>query len=226
MGKPIERTPAIPPGRLLEIGCGSGAYLHTMENLGWEVEGIEISSQAGSLAQKNGLKVHIGPLETAPDPREPYDMIVGWHTLEHLHDPVRVLKSMLGWLKEGGVLVLGMPNAASLEFHLFKTNWYALQLPTHLYHFTPGTLGRLLSEAGWEVTKVLHERNISNLMVSTGYLLGEHLGNKSSLVQYFLNYPKTYSRWRMLLKPVERLLAYAGQTGRMIVWARKKGLDR
>jgi len=226
IGNPIEPIPPLPPGRMLEIGCGSGSYLHAMAQKGWEVEGIEISSRAGELAKKNGYAVHVGPLETAPAPKEPYDMIVGWHVLEHVHEPVRVLSRMAGWLKEGGYLVLGLPNAASLDFILFRSRWYALQLPTHLYHFSPKTIGRLLSDTGWESKKILHERNIANLMASAGYVIGDHIGSRNSLVQFLLEFPVTYSRLNLFIKPIERTMALFGQTGRMIVWAQKKSPGR
>ena len=63
--------PPLPPGRLLEIGCGSGAFMHGMAQRGWTVEGIERSPDAGAAAQALGYQVHIGPLETSPDPSTP-----------------------------------------------------------------------------------------------------------------------------------------------------------
>jgi len=127
-------------GRLLEIGCASGAFIYKMASLGWDVEGIELSAGAANAARALGLNVHISSVETFSRPARNYDLIVGWMVLEHLHDPVSVLKKLASWTDAGGWLVLSVPNANSFEFRLFKDKWYALQLPNHLYHFTPQTI--------------------------------------------------------------------------------------
>ena len=79
--------PSLASGRMLEIGCASGAFLHQMAGQGWEVEGIEFSEKAAQAAAQLGYCVHAGSLETAQQPGEPFDLIVGWMVLEHLHDP-------------------------------------------------------------------------------------------------------------------------------------------
>ncbi|MDD5035344.1 MAG: methyltransferase domain-containing protein, partial [Methylococcaceae bacterium] len=73
-----QSLPPLPPGRMLEIGCASGAFLHQMARQGWEVEGIEFSPQAAQCARDAGFKVYSGSLESAPEPQRPYDLVVGW----------------------------------------------------------------------------------------------------------------------------------------------------
>ena len=75
------------------------------------MEGIEFSPKAAAVARALGYPVHAGSLETAPAPVEPFDLIVGWMVLEHLHDPVLALKKLNAWMKPGGWLVLSIPNA-------------------------------------------------------------------------------------------------------------------
>ena len=132
--------PLLKPGRMLEIGCASGSFLHHMDKKGWEVQGVEFSEMAAKEAMKLGFAVHQGALENAPQPKETFDLIVGWMVLEHLHDPVASLKKLKVWAKPGAWMVLSVPNAGSIEFELFKGMGFALQLPTHLYHFKPKTL--------------------------------------------------------------------------------------
>ena len=214
------KSQSLPPlklGRLLEIGCASGAYLHEMAEKGWEVQGIEFSEKASESAKKLGYDVFTGSLEEAPAPKEPFDLIVGWMVLEHLHDPVKCLKKLRAWAKPDTVLALSIPNAGSLEFKVFKDKWYALQLPTHLHHFTPDTLEKVLLVAGWKLKKVHHQRIINNIIVSTGYVLQGK--GYTGIGKKFIDFHKYTGHWVHVLYPLAWLLSLVGQTGRMTIWA-------
>ena len=214
------RLPPMAPGRMLELGCASGSYLHKMAAQGWQVQGIEFSEKAAKAAAQLGFDVHAGPLETAPNPDEPFDLIVGWMVLEHLHNPVDCLKKLRQWAKPGAWLVLSVPNAGSIEFSIFKDKWYALQLPTHLHHFTPQTLENMLQITGWKLEKVHHQRVLSNLIASTGYVLRDK--GYVKVGQKFIDFPEQAGRWTYVLYPVAWLFSVFGQTGRMTIWARVK----
>lgn len=213
-----QRLPSLSPGRMLEVGCASGAFMHQMASQGWQVEGIEYSERAAKAVAQLGYRVHAGPLETAPQPEEPFELIVGWMVLEHLHDPIRGLRKLREWSKPGAWLVLSVPNSESFEFRIFKENLYALQLPNHLYHFTPETLGKVLQAGGWTMEKIHHQRVLSNLIASVGYVLRHKgyikLGNK------LIAFPQQGGRWSYVLYPLAWLFSLFGQTGRMTVWAR------
>lgn len=215
-----QRLPRIAPGRLLEVGCASGAFLHQMSKQGWQVQGIEFSDKAAQAAAKLGYPVHSGSLETAPKLEKSFDLIVGWMVMEHLHDPIAGLKKLRECAKPGAWLVLSVPNAESLSFRLFKEKWYDLHLPNHLYHFTPETLGLVLQAGGWKLERVYHQRVLSNLVASSGYALQDR--GFVRLGKSFINFP-VYAgpRLTVLLYPIAWLLALFGQTGRMTVWARK-----
>jgi 2-polyprenyl-3-methyl-5-hydroxy-6-metoxy-1,4-benzoquinol methylase len=207
---------------MLEIGCASGVFMHRMASAGWEVEGIEFSPQAATNARALGYSVHAGSLEAAPDPEEPYDLIVGWMVLEHLHEPILALEKLRRWIRPGGWLVLSVPNAGSVEFRVFKTRWYALQLPTHLTHFTPKTLQATLARAGWRTDRILHQQNLGNLVASLGYCL-EDLGIGEQITEKFTKFPERLTLGHYLLFPIATLASWFGQTGRMTVWARVPG---
>lgn len=215
-----QRLPSLAPGRMLEVGCASGAFLHQMASQGWQVRGIEFSEKAAQAAAQLGYRVHAGPLETAPPPEEPFDLIVGWMVLEHLHDPVGGLQKLREWTKPGAWLALSVPNAGSLEFRLFKDKWYALQLPTHLHHFTPTTLEKVLSASGWKLEKVHHQRTLNNLIASTGYVLRGK--GYAKLGQKLIDFPEQGGWVVYALYPLAWLFSVFGQTGRMTVWARVK----
>lgn len=213
-----QRLPSLAPGRMLEVGCASGAFLHQMASQGWQVQGIEFSEKAAQAAAQLGYRVHAGPLETAPPPDEAFDLMVGWMVLEHLHDPIGGLQKLREWAKPGAWLVLSVPNSASLEFRLFKEKWYALQVPTHLHHFTPETLGRVLQAGGWTLETVHHQRVLSNLIASTGYALRDK--GYVKLGGELISFPERGAWWVYALYPLAWLFSVFGQTGRMTVWAR------
>ena len=192
-----------------------------MRDVGWDVEGLEFSPTAAQRAKEAGFRVHIGTLETAPDrPEAYYDLVVAWMVIEHLHDPIRGLAKLARWTRPGGTLALSVPNAGALEFTLFRDAWYALQLPTHLYHFTPPTLSRLLSKTGWRVERILHQRNLGNLIASVGYKL-EDSGLTGSVSSWLIAFPERARTGQYALFPLAAIAAACGQTGRMTVWARK-----
>jgi len=209
--------PDMPKGRMLEVGSASGAFMHKMAGEGWHVTGIEFSSDAAEATRSLGYQVHTGQLETAPDPVELYDLIVGWMVLEHLHDPVAGLNKLFDWAKPGATLALSTPNARTFQFQVFKEKWHDLHLPNHLYHFTPETIGKLLESCGWKVDKIHHQRTIANLLSSTAYVLQEK--GYEWLGKIFLSTPK-YTNY--ILYPVAWLFSLFGQTGRMTIWAKKE----
>ena len=211
--------PPLPPARMLEIGCASGSYLHQMAEKGWQVQGIEFSGKAAKAAQTLGYAVYVGPLETAPQPEHSVDLIVGWMVLEHLYDPVAGLRKLRKWAKPAAWLALSVPNAGSLEFHLFKNKWYALQVPTHLHHFTPRSLEKVLLVGGWSLVKVHHQRSLSNAIDSLGYLLREK--GYTKLGKKLIDFPEKGGRFVYALYPLSWLLSLFGQTGRMTIWAKK-----
>ena len=212
--------PYLSPRRMLEVGCGAGAFLHKMAAKGWEVSGIELSKKAAEAASNHGYNIYKGALETAPAPSQPCDLIVGWMVLEHLHDPIQGLKKLFHWARPGGYLVLSVPNAGALEFNLFKKRWYALQLPNHLYHFTPKTLRKTINASGWQAERIIHQRVLSNFVASTGYLLQDK--GYANMAKALINFPVSSGIMQYAIYPLAFLLSLMGQTGRMTIWARKK----
>jgi SAM-dependent methyltransferase len=212
---------AIPPrspGRMLELGCASGSYLHAMAGRGWQVEGIEFSPEAASSARKLGYQVDTGAVETIDKGAAQFDLITGWMVLEHLHQPLAVLQKLRQWVKPGGALAISVPNAGSLERKLFGPHWYALQLPTHLYHYDPASIRRLMAAAGWRVTAIHHHRTLSNAIASTGYWLRDK--GFGGLAQALIDFPEKGGRIGALaVFPFAWIAALLGQTGRMTVWA-------
>jgi SAM-dependent methyltransferase len=79
-----------------------------------------------------------------------FDLVTMMHSLEHVHDPLQVLRAARELLVPGGRLVVAVPNIESLPFRWFGSSWFGLDLPRHLTHFTPRTLPLMLRWAGFE----------------------------------------------------------------------------
>ncbi|MBI1920104.1 MAG: class I SAM-dependent methyltransferase [Geobacter sp.] len=212
--------PPLPPGRMLEIGCASGSFLHRMASEGWSVTGIELSEHAAAAARSLGFPVYAGKVESVPEPSEPYDLVVGWMVLEHLHDPVDTLEQIRKWVRPGGWLAISTPDISAVEFRLFKERWYALHLPNHLFHFSRGTITKVLQKGGWDVKKIMGQRVITNILGSIGLVLLKGCPD-SKLGRLFLSLPTAGLWLNVILYPVSCVMARLGQTGCMTVWAQR-----
>jgi hypothetical protein len=95
-----------------------------------------------------------------------------WHSLEHVHDPVGILREAFKLLVPGGKLVVATPNIAGWPFQWFGESWFGLDLPRHLTHFTPETLSSALTAAGFRVESVRMIRH-SDWLRSSGKLAGK-----------------------------------------------------
>jgi 2-polyprenyl-3-methyl-5-hydroxy-6-metoxy-1,4-benzoquinol methylase len=152
-----RRTPSKRVGRLLDVGCSNGAYLAAMRDIGWEVEGVEFDSDAVGYARHfHSLKVTQGDLEDALRqlPESDFDVVTMWHVLEHSFDPAAALRLIHRVLKPGGVLMLEVPNFAALSASLFRRCWYPMDVPRHLYQFTPATIKTMLTKARFHDIRV------------------------------------------------------------------------
>ncbi|MBD3749615.1 MAG: class I SAM-dependent methyltransferase [Sphingobacteriales bacterium] len=213
-----KMLPYLKPGKMLEIGCASGAYLNEMSKKGWQVQGIEFSPIAADNAKKEGYQVYTGAIETAPQPDTQFDLITGWMVMEHLHEPLEVLRRLNNWTKKDGYFVFSVPDAASWEFQYFKDKWFAQQLPTHLFHYTVPTLKKLLNESGWVLEKVIWHKNPNNFLKSMLYK-AQASHNKSREV--FLNKIIRGEKLNVLHLIIGWLMGITRQSGRMTIWARK-----
>ena len=161
----VRCLPAVPQGRLLDIGCGSGEWLLTMRERGWSVEGCDFDKFAVEAARQRGLKVKCGSLEDQNYPDNSFDAVTLSHVIEHVPDPVRVLGECARILRPGGKLVLLTPNASSLGHRVFGEAWRGLEPPRHLHLFSIKSMHRMLSLAGFQrilvvpfiVTSVVYE---------------------------------------------------------------------
>ena len=158
-GRPCnERRGTLPwhgSGRLLDFGCGGGGFLKRMADQGWQVIGLDAAVGAVRQVQEElGLTALVGSLPHPDLPPGSFDVVTMWHSLEHVHRPLAILREAYRLLVPGGKIVVATPNLESLPFYWFGSSWFGLDLPRHLTHFTPKALREMLETAGFRVESV------------------------------------------------------------------------
>jgi SAM-dependent methyltransferase len=140
----------IPPGRLLDVGCGNGMRMLQFQRAGWIVEGQEVDPEAAKIAREiTAASVYSGPLESLNLPDNSYDVITMNHVLEHVHRPVDLLKECGRILRPGGIMVAVTPNASSHGHRLFGRAWRGLEPPRHIFLYSPDSIARLAEASGF-----------------------------------------------------------------------------
>lgn len=148
--------------RVLDIGCGRGVMLRAILDLGHQAHGVEIAAEAASGADPRA-QIRIAPdLSEAGYDDNTFDAVILWHVLEHLPYPDKTLNEIRRILRPGGRLILAVPNFASMQSRHTGQNWFHLDLPRHLYHFTPDTLRRLLTCKGFHCESIKHLALLQN----------------------------------------------------------------
>jgi 2-polyprenyl-3-methyl-5-hydroxy-6-metoxy-1,4-benzoquinol methylase len=141
-------------GILLDVGSGTGYFAHYMMKRGWNVTAVELSEQARSFSvSKFGISA-LAPSEIDKITDRSFDCITFWHVLEHLYDPVTWLNEVKRLLNDGGRCIIALPNIKSSDAAWFGSNWAALDVPRHLWHFSSDTMIRLAEENGFSCRKI------------------------------------------------------------------------
>lgn len=145
---PYRRVWQRPPGRLLDVGCGTGDLAAIFGRHGWSVAGIEPSSAAAEHARAVGVEAVAGTLADAPWEDGEFDAILFNHSLEHIDDPAGAVADAARLLRPGGLLAIAVPNFGSWHRRAFGSAWFQLDLPRHLQHFDRDSLSALVEAAG------------------------------------------------------------------------------
>lgn len=170
--KLIEKSSGNRPGKLLDIGCGAGHFLHAMKETGWNVQGVDASEKAKKLV-RNTFNLDIKSPPDWLNSDEKYDVITCWHSLEHIHEPWVYLDNIRTHLNPDGVLVVASPNYNSTDAKRYGPGWAAYDTPRHLYHFTTESMKKIASSCGFSIQST-HRMNFDSFYVSI--LSAQHIG--------------------------------------------------
>ena len=136
--------------RLLDVGCGNGAFLAAMQTRGWDVHGLEPDPAAAAAARAAGIDVRSGTLADADWPDGSFDAVTMSSVIEHVHEPASILAACGRLLATGGRLHVVTPNIDALGAERFGRHWRGLEAPRHLVLFNRRSLARLLVACGFE----------------------------------------------------------------------------
>jgi 2-polyprenyl-3-methyl-5-hydroxy-6-metoxy-1,4-benzoquinol methylase len=150
-----------PGGRLLDVGFGDGSTLVRMRELGWDVVGIETDPVCVANSRALGLDTRQGTLKAHAFQDASFDAIHASHVLEHVHDPLGLLRECHRILKPGGVVVMTTPNLASWGHRRFGAGWVPLDSPRHVMLFSPQNARTILRKAGFRTGLVRSTARVS-----------------------------------------------------------------
>jgi 2-polyprenyl-3-methyl-5-hydroxy-6-metoxy-1,4-benzoquinol methylase len=139
----VEQVASAKKGKLLDIGCGTGYFLATMQAAGWQVHGIEADEKARNFAKTSFQLAVESPQSLENLAPASFDVISLWHVLEHLHDLNGYMNKICTLLKPQGTLLIAVPNYESHDADYYKEHWAAFDVPRHLWHFCPDSIDKL-----------------------------------------------------------------------------------
>jgi len=169
-----------PPGRLLDVGAYTGALVAVAQERGWRAAGVEPSRWAVAQARARGLEVFQGTLESSGLADESFDVVTMWDVIEHVFNPLLLLRSAARVLKPGGIVVVHTMDAGSLAARLMRSRWPWL-MEMHLHYFTRRTLARALEQSGFAILEIFAEARLISagyLASRVGALCGDRLGQR------------------------------------------------
>lgn len=144
--KLIKAVTGLQKGAIADIGAGTGAFLHTLQQAGWNIQGIEPDATARQRAgELYGLSLD-GPDQLSALATGHFDAVTMWHVLEHVHDLHGYIDTVKRIVKPGGKIIIAVPNYTSYDAKVYKEHWAAYDVPRHLYHFSPGAMEQLMEK--------------------------------------------------------------------------------
>lgn len=141
-------------GKILDVGCGTGAFLDTMQHANWLCTGIEPDESA----RKKALELYNLKVKAAGEfynlPSGTFDAITLWHVLEHVHELHPYISQLRTLLTPGGKLFIAVPNHTCGDEKIYNEYWAAYDVPRHLYHFSSKAMETLMDQHGLKIEKM------------------------------------------------------------------------
>ena len=177
--------------RVLDFGCGSGRFLLSMRRAhpAWELYGFDIATNQEIRLLGNDISIVLdAPNKLASHfENESFDRIYLNNVLEHVNDPVVTLQTLSTLLTPNGEIIIEVPNIDSIKFKIFGSNFFPLEIPRHLYHFSPSTLSRLCTKCGLSVFEIRKIGSAKGTVRSLYYALGIHKDKLDPLLLFVVD---------------------------------------
>lgn len=213
-----EDPPFAVPGHVLDFGSGAGEYLLDLRARGWECAGVEASAAARAAGAESGLDIRSEVLGARGFAPESFDYVRANHSLEHVLDPLGVLRDLYAACKPGGMLFVGVPTVSGMNARLFGPDWWYLTPPLHPVVFSTSALLRLVAAAGFRDARARTRGDYCSTAGSLQIALNRGTARKSfEGVLFRLKPALAAGQW------VARLQGALGRGDRLEVIARKPG---
>ena len=139
-------------GNLLDIGAGTGDFLFTAKQNGWETIGVEPSEKAKGIAIGKGIKFSDSTQDLES---HSFDVITMWHVLEHVPNLEIQIKELKRLVKPNGTIIIAVPNFKSYDANYYGKFWAAFDVPIHFWHFSKTAIQLLFEKENIKLEKVL-----------------------------------------------------------------------
>ncbi len=139
-------------GNLLDIGAGTGDFLLTAKQNGWETIGVEPSEKAKGIAIGKGIKFSDSTQDLES---HSFDVITMWHVLEHIPNLEIQIKELKRLVKPNGTIIIAVPNFKSYDANYYGKFWAAFDVPIHFWHFSKKAIQLLFQKENIKLEKVL-----------------------------------------------------------------------
>jgi 2-polyprenyl-3-methyl-5-hydroxy-6-metoxy-1,4-benzoquinol methylase len=164
-------------GSIMDYGCGTGDFLLTCKEKGYQILGVEPSRKAREEASGKLGRVVNSNLDSLGERK--FDIITLWHVLEHVPDIKTTIATLKSHLNQKGTLIIAVPNHKSYDANQYKQYWAGYDLPRHLWHFDQEILAKIIENAGLQFEKVIPMKLDSYYVsiLSSKYMPGNKLIN-------------------------------------------------
>ena len=185
------------PARVLDLGCGSGWFLRSMREQGWDTYGVEISESAAELGRKqSGLNIFAGTLSQANFANNYFDYVRANHSFEHISCPNETLDEVYRILRPEGKLMIAVPNIDSFNARIFRQYWWYLGAPVHCFNYSVRTLSQMLEKHSFSIERINFNSDYSGIVGSLQIWLNRTNG-RNPTKGFAINNPilKIASQW-------------------------------